>query len=834
MSTFEKRPPPEADLKTGTSKITPTPKDHPPAQAGGSPVLGQGGGSVGALQSVFGALFADAGTQAKQPTQQTVTPSQPPPALTPQCPAPERTPAQQKQIDSALAVAQDKLSYGVLDWKITDADARTALGALRGLPQDLRAVALDKLDPTSFSRLLKEVPESDRTQFKDLITSCADPARKLQLFGVYHQANAKQDAVLRDDADPTNEQAKKQRAAIVKETESEIATEVPFLLKQVQEGKLTTQQLDEYMARKESEHSTEMQSLVNQTGTLDGLPNEQRLQYVKEQTDSLLSRSLTDWKITDAEARKSLKLLTGLPPELQNQAVKQMSPESFWRLLRELPDEDRTQLKPLLDNCDDPALKVQLFGVYHKGRIRDDAAKEKQKTADEGKRSNRSAEQIENQRLNTRRDEIISKTDEEMDEEVQFLLTKQESGKAITMKDFDDLVKRKEHEHRIEMKYNVNLTNDEGARTTESRGTIRDANGNVTGPGVTFQQGSKIVWEDSELEQLESGLARMPADHVRGNAMLKNIHRSAVRTDKGVTKPTIGGDHSDGRIRMFDSGVTERYRNTDDPREQQDPKLNSLGGPRISSLEEVTIHEFGHDLHDTLAGQGDAFTRYQKAAGWREGLSVEDLLKANLTPTQIQTLQQQPGYQKPGGNGITAQDGQTYISETGSDGTIRYRSYDDGRIPSGASWGYARFNPRDHFAEHYMKASLKPETLAKDMLDTPKQRLESAETNVQLAKDKLKKLRGAGASEQEKQAQEQEVQRLTGLAEEAWRDKEAQQKQFSIMRNEVFHSDQATSSAEDRLRKKGLTEEQITSFRKQAERYSTPQQIEQLEQGFSP
>lgn len=825
MPDFEKRPAPSVDLKTSVAKPTARFDNlaggETPATSTGKPLLGPGGGTVSALSAVFSAVFGDehpaqqrsepppgkapgpaptpnpAPGPAPTPNQpagkDAPAPIQPPPPLLLNCPPPgERTPEQQKQIDAALRVAQDKLSYGAFDWQITDKDARTALGALRGLPPELRTVAIDKLDPTSFSRLLSEVPEGERTQFKDLISSCADPARKLQLFAAYHKAHVKGDAAERDGKDGNDPKAKQERAAIVEETEREVDAESAFLLKQVQAGKLTPAQLQQYMSGKESEHQAEMKSGKSQAGTLEGVPDAQRVEYVKERTESLLSYGLTDWKITDAEARKSLQLLTTLPPALQNQAVKSLAPEAFGRFLRELPDDAREQVRPLMDSCDDPALKLQLYGVYHKGQIRSDAAREKEKTADEGSWPGRSSAQAENLRINNRRDTIIETTDQEIDEEVAFLLAQQKDGKPVTMADFDQLVRRKDREHQIEMKYNVNLTNDRGVRSLNT----------VDGGNVKFAQGQKIVWEEGELAQLESGLARMPREHVIGNPLIREIRRAAMDEQdaqdigSGLRKePNVGGDHSSrGNVRIFDAGVFGTYRHTGDSRERADPSLGGLGGPTISAIEETIIHEFGHDMHTQ---DPDAYKDFQAAAGWQGGKHDP----GRIPDPALGSPDEQP---LPGAQ---TQD----------------------------TWWYARTKPSDHFAETYMKAILVPDKLAHDLLDAPAQRTQNRQSDLQAKQKLLEELEKKDPKPEAaiKKARTDIAQAEAALH-EAEQDQAGQEKQFNVMRNQVFHANDATSAAEKRLAEKGVPPEKIREFTAQAKRALTPQQIEQLEAQVTP
>lgn len=850
MPTYEKRPAHSVDLKTAIAKPTAgvdNGSEHP-APSAGRLEPSQGGGSVSALSAVFSAAFGDAHqaqhrdqpppgsvptpspglapTPSPGPAPAPTNPSgalanQQPPQLVPHCPPPaQRTPEQQKQLDAALAVAQDKLSYGVFDWQITDKDARTALGALRGLPPDLRSVALDKLDPTSFSRLLQEVPDGERTQFKELIASCADPTRKLQLFAAYHKSHVQADAAERERVEGTTPKTQQARTAIVEETAREVDAESAFLLQQVQQGKLTPAQLDQYMIRKESEHQTEMKSGKSQAGTLDGLPSEQRVDYVKQQTESLLSYGLTDWMLTDAEARKSLTLLTGLPPSEQSQAVKNLTPKAFSRLLQELPEDAREQLKPLVDSVDDPSLKLQLYGVYHKGQIRSDAAREKEKTAVTGGGDGKGSTKPEADRLNQRRDEIIKTTDQEIDEEVAFLLAKQTDGKPVTMAEVQGLMHRKDHEHQIEMKYNVNLTND-----------IQQ--GNTTDPSK--MPTDRAVWKDTELDQLDYGLGRLPSDHVKGNTNLSEIRRTAMYRqwdkDKGewVDSPGTGGyanpvDHS---VHITETGASGAPWRTPATSALARHKLGGTGQESpLSLMEEVITHEIGHNVHQQNSAM---FEQYQKAAGWERldqaalkerlmapqprgaGLSQQ---KAEEKLTLLEANREADYGSRPS---VDSQDNEYRVDPYG-DG--KYLGLEKGSVPTGGDWDYARSNPEDHFAEHYAKAIHAPESLYADLRANPEGELAAAKKN----RDDLLKP-GSGASDEQKKAAEADFQR-------AQHNQKSRYEQWRIMREDVFHLSQTEVDKKTAAFTAKLPPDKLAlanEFKQKAAKCMTPQQFHDLE-----
>ncbi|HWJ72314.1 MAG TPA: DUF4157 domain-containing protein [Kaistia sp.] len=62
----------------------------------------------------------------------------------------------------------DKLSYGVFDWAITDAEAVEALELLKGLPPLQLAVALKRID---YQRLLDNLPENRKVEMIDLLAA---------------------------------------------------------------------------------------------------------------------------------------------------------------------------------------------------------------------------------------------------------------------------------------------------------------------------------------------------------------------------------------------------------------------------------------------------------------------------------------------------------------------------------------------------------------------------------------------------------------------------------------------------------------------------------------
>ncbi|MBK7194806.1 MAG: hypothetical protein IPH80_20190 [Myxococcales bacterium] len=531
--------------------------------------------------------------------------------------------------------------------------------------------------------------------------------------------------------------------------------------------------------------------------------------------------------VTDGEATDAMNILNSLPADLQGDAVEQLDKDAFANLLDEVPEKRRAEFDTMVADTHDPERKLKLWGEQHKSQADKDAEAEHKKTADEGGWDfwNDTKEQDRNERLNSRRDDIIDSTKDETDEEVKFLLEKQKAG-TLTEADVDALRQRKEHEHKIEMKYNVNLTNDTGLNSDKK---------------------SKIGWNDGDLSQIEAALAVMPEEHVKDNTMLKEIRRAGAHPKQ----PNVGGDHSDGVIKVYEPGTTFNYRHNGDALEGQDPNgvdvngnpLPKNGDP-LGSLHEVINHEFGHDIHDQ---NEDAFKRYQDAAGWESDVGKKQLGKAGLTDDQIEQLKE-TDKDKPQLDRIEGKDGKIYVRDPYNSGEVL--AYDKGAIPEAGNdalgnalpgmsqpnnrgwdtWNYANTNYKDHFAEHYMKALDKPETLAKDLIDAPTQRVTGVTTKRDQAQGVVDAAKAKTPPDPAAVTQaEADLQKAQAEVDDAVKDQTAQKKQYDIMRDEIFHADKAATDAEARLKARGVDQAKIDDFNAKAARLQTPKQIESLE-----
>ena len=534
--------------------------------------------------------------------------------------------------------------------------------------------------------------------------------------------------------------------------------------------------------------------------------------------------------VTDGEATDAMNILNSLPADLQGDAVEQLDKGAFENLLDEVPEKRRAEFDTMVADTHDPERKLKLWGEQHKSQAEKDAEEEHKKTADEGGWDfwNDTKEQDRNSRLNDRRDDIIDSTKHEVDDEMKFLMAKQKAG-TLTEADVQALMDRKDHEHKIEMKYNVNLTNKDGQRA----------------------DGTKIAWSDAELTQVDSALAHMPEEHVKDNELLKEIKRS----DAHATQPTrVGGDHGGGVIQIYDLGVTANYRHNGDPIQLGDPNLKGVDGNNLpktgdplSALQETLNHEFGHDIHDQ---NKDAFKRYQDAAGWQDDVGDKQMKSAGISASDIAALKETDAT-KTQKSRVVGTDGKIYVRDPYNDGEVL--AYDEGAIPEAGNdaagnalpgksqpnvrgrdtWSYANTNYKDHFAEHYTKAINVPEMLAQDLIDAPAQRVGAETTKRDQAIADLATAKAKSPPDPAAVAQaESDLKTKQAALDDAKKDQTAQKTQYDIMRNDIFHADTATNEAEARLKAKGVDQAKIDEFKAKAARAQTPQQVQLLESQY--
>ena len=377
-------------------------------------------------------------------------------------------------------------------------------------------------------------------------------------------------------------------------------------------------------------------------------------------------------------------------------------------------------------------------------------------------------------------------------------------------------MERKSIEHNIEMKYNLNITNEAGAR--------KDA--------------SKIVWTADELKMLEASFGQIPIEHMAGNKLLKELRREDVLVEDDAEKKSVGGQHGGGVVTVFDGGAKTTgsgYRHGGDARELASPYICGRCGTKITVLDMVVTHEIGHDIHDQ---KDDAFDAYKKESGW-ESQDKGDLKDAGLSTADIDKLEatRKKGYSErdtirkngkiymidPYGGGYLAVD-ETAIPEKGESEVGAGGGDDD-------TWAYARSNFKDHFAEHYAKAVHVPQKLYKDLVESPRHAVGDKQAAVKRSEDALKGLVATRNTPEDYELAQKALSKAQRELATAQKAQTQRQKQFDVMRDQVFGTNHAVQAAYMRLITKGVAGDKVATFLREAAKVSTPDQVKLLEDG---
>ncbi len=513
-------------------------------------------------------------------------------------------------------------------------------------------------------------------------------------------------------------------------------------------------------------HATAAQKQLADAGTTTGGKIDE--QWVNDAVGAA-KQGLDGKGKTGADVTSSMRALLGLPKELQGKAVDKLTDAELDNLLKTVPDANREELLELVKNTTDPGRKLKLWGVYHKAHAMHDA------------QNDGAGKDAEAQRRHAARMNAATTTAAEVDNEIKFLQDRAKGGTTITKTDVDDLIKRKDTEHAMEMKYNVNFTN-EGVRA----------------------DGSNIVWGDEELKQFDQTLNRMPDAHLAGNAGLKDIHRQDKVMWPGGGE--IGGiAEADGTVRI--PTQTAQGGMSGENRQDADAALS----PKISRLEWVMTHELGHNVSNKYSKEYQA---YIKANGWEAHLAGTSA----LTATEKATLDAARGNQWDARASVD-KGGKTY--EINQEDPTGYISFTLGAVPrSGESepgdtgyadpWGYARTRDYESFAEHYDFAMHVPEKVYKDFVEKPHAATERARVKL------------ASASDTDKPAAQKDLD--TAAATE-----KARKESFDIMRDKVYGTQAEQLAAARRLEVAGVDKTKIDAFNLAAARVSTPDQIRVVE-----
>ncbi|MEO8845219.1 MAG: hypothetical protein ABI591_05875 [Kofleriaceae bacterium] len=484
---------------------------------------------------------------------------------------------------------------------------------------------------------------------------------------------------------------------------------------------------------------------------------------------------------TGDEALSGLRAITSLPPKLQGDAIKLLTDQQFNNLLARVPEGNREELDALVKNTTDPQRKLELWGVYHKAHAAADAQRLNVGSDADAMRRGQA-------RINAAKTTAV-----EVDEEMAALyLHVTKTGKPFTTAEVDELITRKDTEHAMEMKYNVNFTNAGGVRA----------------------DGSHIHWKEDELEALNKTLSRMPAAQTAGNKDLTEIRRQENVFWNNDPKSPLGGLATGTQVLIPDNAASTA--SIGEPRQLADPAL----GPDVSTIEWLITHELGHNVSNHMWAVEQKFER---ANGWESYGKDTDALtaaeKATLEAKRLHGMRDRAQVNKGGKTYEIDQDTPGYISYTqgalasDGEGTPEAAGYVAG--PTGTDpWGYSRTRGYEQFAEYYNHAMHTPEKLYADMITTPHQDTEAKRAQVAAATN---------------DAARATAQKDLDIAEKA----EAARKQsYELMRNDVFGTDKEQQLAEARLAARGVAPAKVHDFQKRAAVASTPDQIHVIEREF--
>lgn len=540
------------------------------------------------------------------------------------------------------------------------------------------------------------------------------------------------------------------------------------------------------------------------------------------------------------DATAAMHALTSLTPDQQMLAMRKMSKDDFQHLITAVPKENREQFETLFKHTSDPERKLLLWAEYHKSKVGNDTKAKHEDVPLIDQAINaitgiKTKEMQEVERRNSERSDIGKTTEKEVDEETARLMAKIKAGKKVSLTEIDKLAERKDLEHQIEFKHLVNITND-----------VDNAGTPTTGATKPTEYAS---WSKGELEQIASGLDRLPKEATTDNPMLKEIRRSKMRRDfdskagKWVDDKDVGGDHGDGVITIYDTGVTGSYRHTGQTSELGDHHKGKKTphGP-VSPLEETIVHEVGHDIHDL---HPEAMDKLKKTTGWSDvanSAALKTQLKAAglsdaAADAKIKELEGQRA-NNYGQEGITV-NGTTYKVDPYSNGG--FLSHKEKAIPKGAEWDYARTNYKDHFAEMYASAVHTPEALHRDLVEAPGKNLAAKEKEEQKLTEKLKALQASGKADPKKVAKlEDDIKAAKADVTQAKEVQKMYEDQWKIMREDVFHMsdakvDEGAKALEGHVPagKEKQAAKLQAEFKAKADKVVTPQQLEELEKQYA-
>lgn len=358
------------------------------------------------------------------------------------------------------------------------------------------------------------------------------------------------------------------------------------------------------------------------------------------------------------------------------------------------------ELKEIFDNEQDPQKKIIAWREYHTQLVNETVG---------SMEPNEKKPKIKNLILDSSKKEI----NEEF-EYIQKLIKDNENPGASKhyspeelKKKIESLSERKSLELSIERDCDINITS--GGKLT---------------PGQNEESGR---WTIDELKVLKKTLSPgfLPANHVKYSNELQVIERAVGRELQGTDKAAGDYDQNTGKIRLFDNYIDNKGGNANQTLEQ---KINK-------SL----VHEIGHSVQFQLSKteEGRALLKqYDSILEWQQHLgggSAKDSMiseqeKAETPPGSAPSKDVHEKAKKEAGQTLNALDQQRklgfedrdthpivvgskrYVIDANSrDEEKNYYSYNSENMPEMSQ--YAKTNPNEYFAEHYMLEFCNPEQL---------------------------------------------------------------------------------------------------------------------------
>jgi hypothetical protein len=331
---------------------------------------------------------------------------------------------------------------------------------------------------------------------------------------------------------------------------------------------------------------------------------------------------------------------------------------------------------------------------------------------------------------------------------------------------------------------------------------------NLTATGALREDGSRIVWTEEELGQIDLGLAAFPATMVRDNTKLVRIERS----QRDPRHPEYdAGYHADSkRVLIFD-------RNPLAPATDIAIHPAAENSSPVDNIAYAVGHEIGHSLKEKYP---ELFQKFEAIGGWQRNVPMSQLLEqANFSQSTIEALRQRPNLWAKG------EDGLIYQQDLRIPGEIIARKAS--AVPDSERWKYARKSSEEFWSELITKAALKPGQVDADILDEPTEELVTAIRSSIAAQLALQKARAGNVPREIVQRLEDDVRDKLDARGRARERQRLLRDEFEIIRT-LFETDALAAIAAAQLHANGIPPQTVDQFLLKVQRLVTPGQVDAL------